>query len=68
MEKIIAVGDVHGCLKQLDEILRMAMEYPGHRLVFPGDYIDRGPDSEGVCGRLSSLAASIDFSRWQGCR
>ena len=68
MEKIIAVGDVHGSLKQLDEMLLMVMEYPGHRLVFLGDYIDRGPDLEGVCWRLSSLAASIDFSRWQGCR
>jgi serine/threonine protein phosphatase 1 len=44
-----AVGDVHGCL---DKVLRLldALHYDpaSDRLIFLGDYIDRGPDSKGV--------------------
>lgn len=57
-EIVYAVGDVHGCLDQLDLLLdRIAADIavqsmPSH-LVFLGDYIDRGPDSAGVIERLS---------------
>lgn len=57
--KYIAIGDIHGCLAQLEEILVLARAYPGHRLVFLGDYIDRGPDSEGVIQRLAGLDATF---------
>ena len=57
--KYIAIGDIHGCLAQLEEVLSLAKAYPGHRLVFLGDYIDRGPESEGVIQRLRSLEASF---------
>ena len=53
-----AVGDVHGCLTLLDDLLaRVATHAAGrpHRLVLLGDYIDRGPDSKGVVGRLRLL-------------
>lgn len=57
--KYIAIGDIHGCLAQLEEVLALAKDYPGHRLVFLGDYIDRGPDSEGVIRRLRELDADF---------
>jgi len=57
--KYIAIGDIHGCLAQLEEILVQARAYPGHGLVFLGDYIDRGPDSEGVVRRLRGLEATF---------
>ena len=48
------IGDVHGCLGELDALLR-ALGYAadgthpeGRRLVFLGDIVDRGPDSVGV--------------------
>jgi protein phosphatase len=48
------IGDVHGCLDELLELLA-ALGYapdgtppPGRRAVFVGDYVDRGPDSPGV--------------------
>ena len=51
-----AVGDVHGCL---DKLLRLldALQYDpaADRLIFLGDYIDRGPSSKGVLELLLRL-------------
>jgi len=56
---LYAVGDVHGESEKLDELLAMLPLAQGDRLVFLGDYIDRGPDACGVIDRL------IDFAtRW----
>jgi serine/threonine protein phosphatase 1 len=56
-ERYIAIGDIHGCKDQLLELLEKTGTYPEHKLVFLGDYIDRGPDSEGVIEVLSQLDA-----------
>lgn len=53
-----AIGDIHGCLAKMNRLLdRIAEEPAGKsaRLIFLGDYIDRGPDSRGVIERLMSL-------------
>ncbi|MDB5558368.1 MAG: serine/threonine protein phosphatase [Enterovirga sp.] len=53
-----AVGDIHGCLGHLVALLdRVAADAAGrpHRLVFVGDYIDRGEDSAGVISLLRRL-------------
>ena len=52
---IIAIGDIHGCAKSLDELLERLSPAPDDHLVFVGDYIDRGPDSKGVIDRLLDL-------------
>ena len=51
--RVYAIGDIHGCLDALatlaDSIRRDCEGWDGEtRLVFVGDYIDRGPDSAGV--------------------
>ena len=57
---VYAIGDIHGCLSLLDDLLSRIVEDAGsstaeqRMLVFVGDYIDRGPDSAGVVERLSS--------------
>lgn len=58
MRRTIAIGDVHGCLEELDELLKM-VEYNKHhdRLVLLGDLVDRGPDSLGVVRRARELNA-----------
>ncbi len=45
---IYAIGDIHGCLKQLKELIGQLPLKSEDELVFLGDYIDRGPDSKGV--------------------
>ena len=45
---LCAFVDIHGELEKLDELLELTPLAPGDRLVFLGDYIDRGPDSPGV--------------------
>ncbi len=52
---IYAVGDIHGNLTKLDNALEHieADGGPDARIVFLGDYVDRGPDSQGVIERLS---------------
>ena len=58
--RIYAIGDIHGRLDLLNEILArvdadIAMHpAPNTIRVFLGDYIDRGPDSKCVLDRLIS--------------
>lgn len=51
---IYAVGDIHGMAAMLDAALAKLTEIlrPSDPVVFLGDYIDRGPDSDGVLKRL----------------
>lgn len=47
--RTIVVGDVHGCLEELRELLEKVKYLPlVDRLIFVGDLIDRGPDPAGV--------------------
>jgi hypothetical protein len=56
--RTIVVGDVHGCLEELDELLRTVELSPGRdRLVLLGDLLDRGPDGPGVVRRARELGA-----------
>lgn len=48
-----AVGDIHGCLEQLEALLAsIESVVAGGRVVFLGDLVDRGPDSRGVVERI----------------
>ena len=53
-QPIYAIGDLHGQLVELDRVLSLIESDggPDARIVFLGDYIDRGPDSRGVIDRL----------------
>src|SRR5687768_12008634 len=54
----IAIGDIHGRLDRLNRLLGTLP--PDRKLVFLGDYIDRGPDSRGVIDRLLRLSRLRD--------
>ena len=53
--RLIAIGDVHGCLSELDRLLAALDPAPEDHLVFVEDYVDRGPDTRGVLARALDL-------------
>src|SRR5262245_49041694 len=58
MPRLLAIGDVHGCSRALDALLLAVQLRPDDQVVMLGDYVDRGPDSRGVLGRVMALHAT----------
>ncbi len=56
--RVLAIGDIHGCLGALDDLLAWVNPTRADDLIFLGDYVDRGPDSRGVINRLIELKQS----------
>ena len=57
---IFAIGDIHGCLKQLTSLLDKIFNHfnfnkKNDLLVYLGDYIDRGPNSKDVINHILKL-------------
>lgn len=53
---IVAVGDIHGCLEEFDELLKLIQYHPDQMEVIPlGDLMDRGPDPVGCVRRVREL-------------
>jgi hypothetical protein len=48
MGRTLIVGDVHGCIGELTELLDSLAAGPSDRVVFVGDLLARGPDSRAV--------------------
>jgi len=57
----IAIGDIHGNLRALEDLLNGISKEVGAEdtVVFLGDYIDRGPDSKGCIERI--IAFQLDM-------
>jgi serine/threonine protein phosphatase 1 len=55
--RLLAIGDIHGCLRAFDTLLDAVSPQPEDHLITLGDYVDRGPDSCGVLDRLIALYA-----------
>jgi serine/threonine protein phosphatase 1 len=53
--RTLAIGDIHGCHLALTMLLEQVAPKPEDRLIFLGDYIDRGPASREVVESLLSL-------------
>ncbi len=58
--RTIAIGDVHGCSKALRGLIDAIAPSSSDRLVFLGDYVDRGPDSRGVIDFLLELESHCE--------
>jgi hypothetical protein len=48
MQRTIIIGDVHGCVEELQLLLRRCGHAKGDRVVLAGDLVAKGPDSQGV--------------------
>ncbi len=57
-QRIIAIGDVHGCLLSLKKLIELIQPSPDDQLLFLGDIIDRGERSKEVVEYLIELDAS----------
>lgn len=53
--RTLAIGDIHGCNTALTRLLREVQPARDDRIIFLGDYIDRGPDSRKVIETLLEL-------------
>jgi serine/threonine protein phosphatase 1 len=53
--RTLAIGDIHGCLAPLKQIWNIIDPQPEDRIIFMGDYVDRGPDCKGVIDFLIGL-------------
>jgi hypothetical protein len=57
VSRTFVIGDVHGCLAELDQLLAAASLAPSDDVVFVGDLIGRGPDPLGVINRALEIGA-----------
>lgn len=58
---IHVIGDIHGCLDPLRRLITQLHLSETDEVVFLGDYIDRGPDSQGVIDYLLTLRGRYTF-------
>ena len=55
-QKTFIIGDIHGCLDMLKNLMdKIAWSPDKDRLIFLGDYIDRGEDPKGVVDYILDL-------------
>jgi serine/threonine protein phosphatase 1 len=61
--RLFAIGDIHGCSIEVEALLGYLITVLGidgrDKIVFLGDYVDRGPDSKGVIDILISFKNSF---------
>lgn len=62
----IVIGDIHGCLSQLNHILEFVNPDSNETIITLGDYIDRGPDTKGVIDRLIELGSTHNLAHLKG--
>src|SRR5688572_20375918 len=55
MNRLIAIGDIHGCIHALEALLDAIKPAPADEVVVLGDFIDGGRDTKAVVERLISL-------------
>lgn len=55
--RVIAIGDVHGCIDELQDLLRECDYRPGDMVVFLGDLVSKGPDSVAVVQMAREIGA-----------
>ncbi|MEX2093580.1 MAG: metallophosphoesterase, partial [Pirellulales bacterium] len=64
--RLIAIGDVHGCIHALDAVLDSIAPAANDRLVFLGDLIDQGKESREVLERIVQLKRECQVVLIQG--
>ncbi len=55
--RLIVIGDVHGCIRELEKLLKKIRPKKKDQILFLGDLINRGPDSKAVLRLAQDLKA-----------
>jgi diadenosine tetraphosphatase ApaH/serine/threonine PP2A family protein phosphatase len=55
MNRLIFVGDIHGCIDEFQALLKAVRYGQGDRLVLVGDLVAKGPDSQSVVAAAREL-------------
>ena len=53
------IGDIHGEIRLLNRLLDNILKFGPERIVFTGDYIDRGPHAKEVVDRIMGLEVPV---------
>ncbi|CBX97202.1 hypothetical protein IAQ61_007386 [Plenodomus lingam] len=65
-KRLVFVGDVHGCRKELEHLLdKIEFDDERDHLVLTGDMIAKGPDSPGVIKLAQKMGASCVRGNWE---
>src|SRR5947209_8595634 len=64
--RILAIGDIHGCSRALDALLAAVAPSADDLIITLGDYVDRGLDSAGVIDRLIRLSTTHSLIALRG--
>ena len=59
MDRTFAIGDIHGCLDKLEDLIKLIDPGPKDSLIFLGDYVDRGESASEVIDYLIDLARRV---------
>lgn len=58
-ENIYVVGDVHGCPEELDQLISELSPTDDELVVFVGDLVNKGPDSQAVIERVRRMENAV---------
>ena len=53
------IGDIHGEIRLLNRLLENILKFKPERIVFVGDYIDRGPHAKEVIDRILGMEVPV---------
>ncbi len=65
-QKIFAIGDIHGCAQELSELINKLPLEQNSKIIFLGDYIDRGPNSKDVIDQILNLKKKYEVVTLMG--
>ena len=60
-ERVIAIGDIHGCAEALYALLEIVDPTSADVIVALGDYVDRGPQSREVIDQVMEMSKLCEF-------
>lgn len=66
MKRYIIIGDVHGCIDELRNLLRTLVLTPEDQIIFVGDLVDKGPRSAEVVAKVRQLSNHYDVVLVEG--